>query len=151
MTADQERALDDALDRATNGVTVNVDKVVIERGDEAGTLRLTVPATGLDSYDDLSDVDQELTMGNVTIAPPDEEGDRAATVRLDETLTVKADADLVPKDGELEVVFSGMTLQLTPEEPDVELLTAARWRSRRSAPSSRLNSPPCPATTRLWR
>ena len=123
VTADQERALEDALDHATDGVTVNVGKAVIGPGDEEGTLILTVSVAGLDSDDDLSDVDKALTLGNVTIAAPDEEGGRGATVQMDETLTVKGNADLVPKDGELEVVFRGMTLELTPKEPGVELLT----------------------------
>ena len=115
VTVDQQRALDDALDQTTDGVTVDIDEAVIQAGEEPGTLSLTVPAAGLTPGVDLSGL-PELTLGNLTIAPPDGRGERRAAIALDDTLTVRGEAVLVPRDAELEVVFRDLTLELRTQE-----------------------------------
>ena len=123
VTSDQQQALDVILDDVTGkDVTVAVEEVEIEPGQEQGTFRLTVPVTGLDAGDDVSDVDAELNLGSVTINPPDSAGDRVVTIVLDRTLTMMGEADLVSREGELEVVFQELTLDLKPEAPDASAL-----------------------------
>ncbi len=124
VTQGQQRALDGILDDATGkDVTIVIDYVEIEPGHEQGIFRLTVPVAGLDAGDDVSGADAELNLGNVTINAPDSAGDRAVTIVLDETLTMRGEAGLVSRQGELEVVVQELTLHLRPEAPNPGALT----------------------------
>ncbi len=124
VTSDQKEAIDMALDEAVEGgVTVNVEQVVIETGEEPGTLQVAIPAEGLAPDDDLSSVTTELTLGSVTIEEPDEDGNRRGSIELDETLPVRGDVALVAQEDELQIVFENLVLKLRPEDPDTETLT----------------------------
>ena len=104
-------------------MTLNVEQVVIETGEEPGTLQVTIPAEGLAPDDDLSSVTTELTLGSVTIEEPDEDGNRMGSIELDETLPVRGDVALVAQEDELQIVFENLVLELRPEDPDTETLT----------------------------
>ena len=124
VTSDQKEAIDTALDEAVEGgVTVNVEQVVIETGEEPGTLQVAIPAEGLAPDDDLSSVTTELTLGSVTIEELDEDGNRRGSIELDETLPVRGDVALVAQEDELQIVFENLVLELRPEDPDTETLT----------------------------
>ncbi len=119
VTPQEQEALEEVLEQVTDrDVTVDTDQAVIRPGQQPGTLSLTIPVTGLQATNDLSGIDEPITLGNVTIGPPDENGYRKAAIQVDENLTVTGEADLVPRDGELEVVFSNLTLTLDPDDPD---------------------------------
>ena len=122
VTSDQKEAIDMALDEAVEGgVTVNVEQVVIETGEEPGTLQVAIPAEGLAPDDDLSSVTTELTLGSVTIEEPDEDGNRRGSIELDETLPVRGDVALVAQEDELQIVFENLVLELKSLPDDAAL------------------------------
>jgi len=115
-------SLNDALGIASGSgeeVTVVAGTTTVELI-EPGKLEIKLEVTGLTAESVITG-EVDLVVGNVTIETVDGVG--TGEIQISEGLKIVGDVTLVPKDGELGIVFANPVLLVEPEAPDATQLT----------------------------